>query len=220
MQASGPLSAASATRPSTRRAPCRSTWSNTLERSPSSVRCAASGSPRRATWNTTWRDPTATVSSWLSSHHCTHTHDPTENTLGVRPAVRAAGQQKIVSLLSVCQFSSLSTSRSFRADKHFIMRYPFSSLVCLCRSWPSDGPHSLYNRQCICRRCTLRSVPEHFRLLRDSVGLPQWNINYLSLSQLFTWWSFSLSAENEPYANTHSPLMCIHTYTHTSPRLW
>lgn len=71
-QVSGPLSAVSVIKPSTRRAPCRSTWSNTLERSPSSVRCAASGSLRRATWSTTWRDPTATVSSPVTSHQQTH----------------------------------------------------------------------------------------------------------------------------------------------------
>lgn len=81
VQASVPSSVVSATRPSTRRVLCRSTWSNTLERSPSSARCAASGSPRRATWNTTWRDPTATVSSWLASHRNTRTNSTT-NTSG------------------------------------------------------------------------------------------------------------------------------------------
>lgn len=81
VQASVPSSAASVTRPSTRRVLCKSTWSNTLERSPSSVRCAASGSRRRATWNTTWRDPMAMVSSWLASHQCTHTHT-NKRTLG------------------------------------------------------------------------------------------------------------------------------------------
>ncbi|XP_030605132.1 zinc finger protein 236 isoform X3 [Archocentrus centrarchus] len=49
LKVSGLSSALSVRRPSTRRALCRSTWSNTLERSPLSVRCATSGSPRRAT---------------------------------------------------------------------------------------------------------------------------------------------------------------------------
>lgn len=79
MQARGPSSVLSVTRPLTRRALCRSIWSNTRERSHSSVRCAASDLHRRATWSTIWRGRTATVSSWHTKHQW------------AQPAVCAAG---------------------------------------------------------------------------------------------------------------------------------
>lgn len=208
MQASGPSSAASATKPSTRRAPCRSTWSNTLERSPSSVRCATSGSPRRATWNTTWRDPMATVSTWPASRQHTHRLTNDSNHL--------------------CQPSSLSlrrcSSKSTSLESVLLWTPPFPFVMCVCASMSlmaiTHSLHLPYSRHYDCKALCIKRCPWALQTAeRRCLPSPVERFNHLSSSfasaalhlmiLLIICWEWALCKGSPP---PHSPIMCMHAH--------